>query len=147
MRRTSLKRTAALNADPAKVAAFIQRGRGGFPRSREAPLRRVVILGDKANRPARAKVPSDARHEALARTHGVCVTCPARAVQVHHVLPRSKWPHLVKLAANLIGTCVACHANHESAYKRFPRSVLPAETLALAEAEGLTWYIERTYPC
>ncbi len=30
--------------------------------------------------------------------------------------------------------------------RRIPRALLPAEALALAEAEGLTWYVERVYP-
>jgi hypothetical protein len=125
-------------------AKSLQRG-STFAAERK-PLRRVVILGDKANRKPAPKVPAEARHGALERTAGRCITCPDRAVQVHHVLPKSKWPHLAKLADNLVGVCVECHARHESAFRRIPRSALPAVTLALAEREGLTWYIDRTYP-
>lgn len=94
----------------------------------------------------KSKVPAGARAAAYARTSGRCLMCPARAVQVHHVLPRHRWPHLAKLAANLVGICPGCHDNHERAHRRIPRALLPAETLTLAESEGLTWYIERTYP-
>ncbi len=156
----NLKRTAALTSDPAKRAAFIERGRGGFPRSRAAtppsdfrddagrvlPLQGGWLTPRPSNAPKGGRVPAPARKAAFARTHGACITCSARAAQVHHVLPRNKWPHLAKLAANLVGICAACHDEHERAHRRIPRALLPAAALALAEAEGLTWYIERTYP-
>ncbi len=116
---------------------------------------------------SKGNVPRAARFAAYARSEGACVVCVhgcrgnatgsalrgliacgvvRRAVQVHHVLPKSKWPHLLKVADNLVGVCADCHARHESAYLRIPHAALPAVTLALAEREGLTWYIARTYP-
>lgn len=110
------------------------------------------------------------RGRAFGRSHGLCVMClhragarvdqmstaalrhlartdqVRRAVQLHHVLPEGKWPHLAKLATNLVGVCVACHDEHERAHRRIPIAALPGCAIALAEREGLGWYLDRTYP-
>lgn len=126
-----------------------------------------------SSRPRRKAVtiPGHVRARVLARTHGGCVMClhrqlqtdvyavtaatvrqqvraslVNRATQLHHVLPQGKWPHLAKVEANLTAVCPFCHDEHERAHRRLPRCVLPPETIALAEAEGLSWYIERVYP-
>ncbi len=117
------------------------------------------------------KVPPSIRARALARSGGVCVMCLHRegidmealtigalrrltragkvraATQVHHVFPRHKWPALIKVLPNLVGTCPECHDEHERAHRRFPRAVLPAETLRLADGDGpMQSYLDRTYP-
>lgn len=119
------------------------------------------------------KVPPGARNKALDRSKGICVVCAfnarvdvvrlpreirmqllrdgviQRATQVHHVLPRNKWPGLIKLADNLIGVCVDCHMAHEYIgvkRRRIPRAALPACAIALADGmPKRERYLERTY--
>lgn len=185
MKRSALRRTAPLKADPAKAAAFVQRGRGKLKAAtapsdfRDDEGRPIAVSGARWDRQAwgrkaAIKVPAGARRAALARSHGACVMClhdysrhaarlfiPAqvralvasgtvtRATQVHHVFPKqaSAWPHLAKTTANLVGVCPDCHSNHEVAFRRLPRAVLPPETLALAEGDGpMENYLVRTYP-
>lgn len=116
------------------------------------PLRRK-------RRKRKAKIPKGVRQEALARSGGLCVVCvhdlllagkrvgaAFRAVQLHHVLPEDTWPELAKLADNLVGVCPGDHDDHERANRRIPRAALPECSLRLARNEGLSWYIELTYP-
>ena len=150
-----------LKSDPAKVAAFVQRGRENGPRRATAPgdfrddagrvlPARVNPLA-RAPRRATPKVPTNARRVALARSGGKCVMClhlgrRTRATQAHHVWPKSKWPALLKVAANLVGLCADCHAKHEGGSHRLPLATLPAETIALADGDGpMTNYLARTY--
>lgn len=116
-------------------------------------------------------VPRIIRARAMNRTYGACFVClhregldpedvtiealrrlvsravVRRAVHLHHVLDEAKFPKLAKLLENLAGVCFDCHeAHHFQPNGRIPREALPACALELAEREGLTWYIERTYP-
>lgn len=124
-----MKRSRGLRADPEKVREWQRRT--------ARPLARTAK--------AKPKVSDRSRRQALARSGGRCVCCGARAVQVHHVLPRQKWPEFIDEPANLVGVCVRCHERHELAVERIPRRALPAAAVELADAHGLGWYIERTY--
>lgn len=128
-----------LIATPTVVDTPIAMARGGFRRP--------------------PKIPTGVRNAALARSEGLCVVCvhdmrrrgqllagACRATQLHHVFPKAKWPDLAKLVENLIGVCPGCHADHENAHRRIPLAALPESTIALAEAYGIGWYLERTYP-
>ena len=113
------------------------------------------MRGNRARRqgigvPKRA--PDDVLQQVVDRDNGRCVVCNTLAVgePPHHVFPKAatKWPHLRADPDNLVMLCLPCHDQHERAYKRVPRSALPAVTLALAEREGprAVAYLERTYP-
>lgn len=134
MKRSQLKRGAKpLRADPEKVRAWMakSRARGGFRRH--------------------PPVPPEARKSATRRSHGRCIVCrkePGRRGQLHHVLPKDDYPHLVQVEENLVLLCEGCHANHESAHRRVRRWELPHCCIELAYLEGQAAlvYLENTYP-
>lgn len=67
---------------------------------------------------------------------------------LHHVLPERAWPEFVKLAANVVLVCAACHDEHERAHRRLALDQLPAESLSwlATVADGPAGvYLERTY--
>ena len=165
----SLNRKSRLKADPEKVRAFQQRGRG--------KLKRKTALAQRSqtnSRPPKqkARIDPDTRARARARSAGLCVACLHRAgvrdvrklstrqltelVErgtvrasriLHHVLPEQTWPHLAEEEDNLVCVCDRCHSDHE--FKpggRMPRAALPAVSLALALRVGAAAYIEATYP-
>lgn len=148
-----------LTADPAKVAAFNQRGRGSLKRAATAPSdfrddagRPITVppfAAPSRSRTSPVKVPTNARKVALARSRGRCVVCGDRAHQCHHVFPKSKWPELIKDPDNLVGVCARCHMAHEFIgvkATRIPLAALPACAIALAAAESRRQtYLERTY--
>ena len=73
-----------------------------------------------------------------------CVVCGGCAVDWHHVFPKSKFPQLRDEKTNLIAVCRRCHANHEVAYRRLPRSAI-ARAEGLATTDAMRSYLDRTY--
>lgn len=132
----------------------------------------------RSGRP-QVKVPKGTRMAVYARSHGWCIRClfdhnigpcdlpltgaqlkelsnmkgegkPRRARQLHHVLPQQLFRHLAKNAANMVGMCPQCHAEHEAGAAddaKIPLDALPdcCEMLALAEGGRALTYFERTY--
>lgn len=43
-----------------------------------------------------------------------CLGCGARAVDIHHLEPRSKRPDLLNEPSNLVALCRVCHQRAES---------------------------------
>lgn len=66
----------------------------------------------------------------------------------HHAIPKSKFPAATDDARGLVPLCRLCHERHERAFRRLPRSILPAAVFDLARELGpqAVAYIERTYP-
>ncbi len=103
-RSTPLKRTSALKSDPAKTRAFIERGRGGFPRSRAATPpsdfrdnagRLIPTQPKRAARKRRKPLrgPTDReRSEAWAKGKRPCAVCGAAAHRSHghHIVTQQK---------------------------------------------------------
>lgn len=150
-------------------ARALEREKEVRERQKQRVARGLPAGRQRAN--AKVRVPASIRARVLSRSLGVCVVCLERegvdperitlealhrlaargvvrmACQLHHVLDEQNWKHLAKLAENLVGVCVECHQSHHFAPNgRIPRAALPACVFELAEAEGLTWYIESTYP-
>jgi 5-methylcytosine-specific restriction endonuclease McrA len=144
-----------LKSDPAKVAAFVQRGReNGREGMRSTALRRNTAGWPSARPPGggpAVKIPPTIRAAAFARSNGLCIMCRhngrrVRAQQAHHCYPKAKWPALAKVTANLVALCAACHAAHEGGSHRLPLAILPPETIALADGDGpMESYLARTY--
>ncbi len=100
----------------------------------------------KQTRRQKARVSPETRRIALARNGGRCACgCGQRSVQVHHVLPKSKWKELVDVPENCVGIAVRCHSRHEQAVKRIPRQGILC-VLPLISDGSMERYIERTYP-
>ena len=71
---------------------------------------------------------------AIDRDGGWCVSCGNKEAyaQLHHLLPRQKFPDLIDEPANLIVVCSDCHERHENASRRFSRALCrPVEGLHL----------------
>jgi hypothetical protein len=86
-------------------------------------------------------------------TAGGCIMPPPHdgPIDPHHVVSQQelkkrgleKW---LTCPDNGIGLCRRHHANHETAFARVPRHLLPPSAVAFAERLGLGYYIERFYP-
>lgn len=88
-----------------------------------------------------------------------CLVCGKRAVQAHHVVPRSKIVHAPHLdeqqraalaydERNGFPICVRCHERHEQAVQRILRTTLPDDAAAWAQEHEFGWYVDdrRIYP-
>ena len=119
---------------------------------KRSPLKRKQ-WGERARRNGirvPKRVPDDVLQRVVDRDHGRCVVCGLLCHDYpHHVLPKASYRHLTAEADNLVTVCLSpCHARHETAHRRIPRSALPVCVFALAEREGprAVAYLERTYP-
>lgn len=122
-------KTTPLLADPAKVAAFVQRNR--------KPLARTSGLKRGTPKP-RVSTPPAVWREVLARDEGLCVwsrylgqRMPAK--HPHHLLPKGTgcWPQFFDVCANIVGLSADRHMTHEhSPLDRLPWEALPAECQA-----------------
>ncbi len=149
MKRSALKRTAALTSDPAKRAAFIERGRGGMKRK---PLGRGV--------PTPMLPGARGWTRRVFALHGTrCVVCGRRATQAHHAVPRhvilaarhltpQERADLAYDARNGVPVDEVCHAAHELASRRIPFDRLPPQVVAWAIEHGFRGRImdRRAYP-
>lgn len=143
-----MKRGKPLRADPDKVREWLDKSRQSTRLSRSQAKPKP--------RKAKPRIPKGARQKALERTKGRCAAprCRQKAKQVHHLLPQREWPSLAKEPANLVGVCHNCHADHENALKRFPRSCIPAALWSLAAeappgkltGTAALAFLDRTYP-
>jgi hypothetical protein len=136
-------RRSRLRVDPAKTAAFHQRGRAqGLDRGkglkREAPLERGAPLERRSRLRARvarqgAVTPPDVWAAVLRRDGRRCVWCRLAGRDVpaehpHHLLPKGSgsWPELAGVVENVVALCAACHMTHEfSPCDRLPWAALP----------------------
>lgn len=84
-----------------------------------------------------------------ARQHGYCICgCHRRIAQYpigfHHLLPKQIWPELAVEPDNVVGVAAVCHANHETAARRLPRSAC-VRIERLARIPTVASYLDRTY--
>lgn len=145
-RRTVVKQS-PLRADPAKVAAFVQRNR--------KPLARTMSLKRGTPR-QRVSTPPDVWREVLRRDGGLCVWSAhlgrrARAEHPHHLLPKGKggWPQFFDVRENIVGLAPTPHMAHEhSPLDRLPWEALPGECQAfLLEVAAVDPRAERLIEC
>lgn len=116
-----------LQADPAKTAAWQQRGRG-------KGLRREKRLA-RTPKPPRPTTPRDVWEAVLRRDGGLCVWSRylgrrRKAQHPHHLLPKGAggWPQFVAERANIVGLTADQHMQHEhSPSERLPWAALPEE--------------------
>jgi hypothetical protein len=80
----------------------------------------------------------------------VCRKCGDWRVELHHLLPRSKFSrrrkHLQDDPDNSIPLCHRCHQDHHTTTKRVPRKLLTSEELAFLELHIHPSWIDRWYP-
>lgn len=120
-----------LKADPAKTAAFHQRGRAQGLK-RETELRASKALG-RGTPKARVSTPPDMWAAVLRRDEGLCVWARhlgqrRRAEHPHHLLSKGVWPEFVGERANVVAMSPTAHMTHEhSPNDRLPWEALPAE--------------------
>ena len=145
-RRTPLARGLPLARTPMKK---------GMPLARRSPPRA---------KPKPRREPEEARLSRLwweavtGKGKKPCVRCgSAWHTQGHHVISQQELRRYARahgldpvplLWAVEVGLCVCptCHANHEAAVERIPRSLLSADNLAFAASLGLSYLIDRYYP-
>lgn len=83
-----------------------------------------------------------------------CAACGARAVHLHHVLPKAAIKregyagHWLRDARNAMPLCMACHFGHENWRPRLPRHMVPTSAWEFAAELGpwATARLERAYP-
>jgi len=102
-------------------------------------LERGSTFANRATPPQRKWVARDptisreVRDIVYRRSAGRCIVCRERpAVQVHHVLPKSRFPQHALETDNLVGVCPGCHDEHERAHRRIRLDDLPAAVIAFA---------------
>lgn len=149
VRRTPLKRAAALSSDPAKRQAFIQRGRGSLSRSRPAAARPDPerVAWQRAWNRCTQRVP--------------CAMCGSYIGRTgHHVLPLQVlkregipdwlwWDTRNHLCLCMEPSSARCHQRHELYVSRVPRAVVLAgapRALEFAAEVGLLHIFDREYP-
>jgi 5-methylcytosine-specific restriction endonuclease McrA len=137
-----LTRTAPLRSTSQALSRSQSLGRGN---GRTATLQRQGALQRVApKRPP--SIPRAVRAAVKARSKGRCVVCAGRGSQLHHVLPKQRWPEHALVADCLVLVCPGCHDNHERAHRRIPLVALSACVVEFARRVGLGWYIDATYP-
>jgi 5-methylcytosine-specific restriction endonuclease McrA len=116
---------------------------------KRAPLKRSKGLKRTASKP-KVRVPRDYTINLLQRQAGLCPVCDRylTTLQVHHILPQSKWPEHAENLENMVALHPHCHANHEAASRRIRQSELREETLTWVRSLGglEALYLERIYP-
>lgn len=79
-----------------------------------------------------------------------CRKCGAWRVELHHLLPRSKFSKRDKVLQNdrdnSIPLCHQCHQDHHTTIKRVPRDLLTQEELAFIGLHIHPSWIDRWYP-
>jgi hypothetical protein len=116
-----------LRADPARVAAFVQRNR--------KPLARTSELKRGTPKP-RVVTPLAVWREVLRRDGGGCVWSRLLGEQVpakhpHHLLPKATWPQFAGARQNIVALSADRHMTHEhSPLDRLPWEALPGECQA-----------------
>ncbi len=112
----------------------------------EYQQRRELDAQRKASR-KRCSIPSGVLDAKV--TGHACRMCPARMVEAHHLVPRSKFATgdpTVNQVDNLIPLCHQHHQDHHTTTQRIPRSVLTElEALFVFEHTSESW-IDLWYP-
>lgn len=81
----------------------------------------------------------------------VCVACPSRAQEAHHlirrqVIERERENELDAWRPELaVPVCRRCHQRHTSAFRRLPRAQLPWAGILLVREWGLEWALDAEY--
>jgi hypothetical protein len=142
-----VKRGKPLTADPAKVAAFNQRGRGSLKRPKVKPVDPERVIWQRAWGRQTKRKP--------------CAMCGSYiGVQGHHVIPLQVlkregvpdwlwWDTRNHLALCAEPSPERCHQRHELHVKRVPRDVVLAgapRALVFANEVGLLHIFDREYP-
>lgn len=119
-----------------------------------APLSRSAPIGKgngrrRASAAPRAVLSLETCQVVYRRQKGLCICgCGHRIapfpIGYHHILPKAKWPELIDVAENVVGTAADCHANHETAAKRLTL-VHVACVAAVGLDEQQRAYLTRTY--
>jgi 5-methylcytosine-specific restriction endonuclease McrA len=138
MKRSELQRRTPLKRTPLKSATGWQ--------AMDAP---VAPLRKPTKRKPKARFAKDVRAFIAFRDRG-CVVCkaPRLRVEMHHVLPQSKFPAYAKRTENLVALCAGCHDEHERAHRRIRYDELPEQVRTWVRTLGgrEEIYMERTYP-
>jgi 5-methylcytosine-specific restriction endonuclease McrA len=115
---------------------------------RRTPLKRTKGLKRSAPKP-KARIPHNVRRAVCRRQQYRCLVCgePWLRLDLHHVLPQSKWPEHDEQMMNLVAVCETCHARHEVAHRRIRYDELPEQVRTWIRTLGgrETLYVERTY--
>lgn len=142
-----MKRSKPLQADPAKTAAWQQRGRARAAENARQRPRQPLSQGKRRQK---ARIPQPIRAAVLRRQGGKCITpgCKGRPAHRHHCLDEQMFPQAACEPGNLVAICPACHDNHTRAHRRLRREWLPPGLGALAVSIGprAVSFLERTYP-
>jgi 5-methylcytosine-specific restriction endonuclease McrA len=116
---------------------------------KRSELKRTTGLKRSAPKP-KARIPHNVRRAILRRQDYRCLVCGEGwfRLQLHHVLPQSKWPEHDEQMMNLVALCEPCHARHENAHRRIRYDELPEQVRTWIRTLGgrETLYTERTYP-
>lgn len=79
-----------------------------------------------------------------------CRKCGSGRVELHHLLPRSKFSKrrkdLQDAPENSIPLCHRCHQDHHTTTKRVPRDLLTEEELAFLRQNIHPSWIDKWYP-
>ena len=79
-----------------------------------------------------------------------CRKCGSWSVELHHLLPRSKFSrrrkHLQDDPDNCIPLCHQCHQDHHTTTKRVPRSMLLEEEVDFLRRHIHSGWIDLWYP-
>lgn len=152
MKRGGNLKRSPLKADPATIAAFVQRGRG--------QLRRVDFAA--TNPPPRKTTLPGARgwtQRVFALYGNRCVACGKRAAHGHHTVALRTILDAHRLtvdvraalafdARNGCPVCAQCHMDHEAAANRIPFDKLPPGAVQWAIEHGFRSRVmdRRVYP-
>lgn len=130
------------------------RRKSGLSRENAGPKRsKGLAKGSgrlKQTRRQKARVSPETVAIVKARQRGRCACGCGRPIApfpigYHHTFPKSRWPSLTDIAANIVGLSENCHANHETGAKRLSRQAV-AVALPLIADGSMERFIERTYP-
>ena len=79
-----------------------------------------------------------------------CRMCGSGRVELHHLLPRSKFGRRQKAEQNHPDNCIPlchhCHQDHHTTTKRVPRVMLTADELLFMEERIHSGWIDLWYP-
>lgn len=79
-----------------------------------------------------------------------CRKCGNWSVELHHLLPRSKFSkrrkHLQEDKANSIPLCHQCHQDHHTTIKRVPRELLLQDELEFLHKHIHPGWVDKWYP-
>ncbi len=121
----------------------------GKPLARKSSLSRVGAAGRRRKADPRDRVSEATIVAVRARQGGLCACGCGRPIApfpigYHHVFPKAKWPSLIDVAGNLVGVSAQCHASHETAARRLPRSAVACAEIFAATPQ-MRRYLDAVY--